>query len=49
MRNKVVLDTNCLIASISRRGNYYRIWSGLQNGDFVFCYPVLSLPFDRFR
>ena len=37
MVNRVVLDTNCLIASISRRGNYYKIWFGLQNGDFVLC------------
>ena len=30
--NRIVLDTNCLIASISRRGNYYEVWAGLQKG-----------------
>ena len=37
MMNKVVLDTNCLIASISRRGDYYNVWSAFQRGDFVLC------------
>ena len=34
---RIVLDTNCLIASLSRSGNYYPIWKGLQKGDYVLC------------
>lgn len=34
---KIVLDTNSLISSLSRRGNYYAIWKGLQNGKFILC------------
>ncbi len=37
MKNRFVLDTNCLLASISRRGNYYDVWSSLQNGRYVLC------------
>lgn len=33
----VVLDTNCLIASISRKGKYYPIWQGLRTGKFRLC------------
>ena len=34
---KIVLDTNCLISSLSRRGQYYPVWKGLQTGEFVLC------------
>ncbi len=34
---RVVLDTNCLIASLSKRGRYYRVWKGLQLGEYVMC------------
>ena len=34
---KVVLDTNCLISSLSRRGQYYPVWKGLQTGEYVLC------------
>ena len=34
---KIVLDTNCLIASLSRRGQYYPVWKGLQAGEYVLC------------
>lgn len=34
---KIVLDTNCLISSLSRRGQYYPVWKGLQTGKYVLC------------
>lgn len=34
---KVVLDTNCLIASLSRKGRYYKVWKGLQEGKYILC------------
>ena len=38
IRNKrIVLDTNCLISSLSRRGQYYPVWKGLQTGQYVLC------------
>lgn len=36
-RRKIVLDTNCLISSLSRKGQYYPVWKGLQAGQFVLC------------
>lgn len=37
MLNRIVLDTNCLIQSISRRSQYYRIWSDFIAGRYVLC------------
>ena len=34
----VVLDTNCLLMSISRRSQYYTIWRSLVRGEYVLCY-----------
>ena len=34
---RIVLDTNCLISSLSRRGQYYLVWKGLQTGEYVLC------------
>ena len=34
---KIVLDTNCLISSLSRRGQYYPVWKGLQAGNYTLC------------
>ena len=34
---KIVLDTNCLISSLSRKGQYYPVWKGLQMGKYVLC------------
>jgi putative PIN family toxin of toxin-antitoxin system len=34
---KIVLDTNCLISSLSRCGQYYPVWKGLQAGEYVLC------------
>ena len=34
---KVVLDTNCLLASISRLSNAYPVWKGFQEGRYKLC------------
>ncbi len=34
---KIVLDTNCLISSLSKRGQYYPVWKGLQTGEYILC------------
>lgn len=34
---RIVLDTNCLISSLSKRGQYYLVWKGLQTGKYVLC------------
>lgn len=34
---RIVLDTNCLISSLSRRGQYYPVWKGLQTGEYTLC------------
>lgn len=34
---RVVLDTNCLIASISSRGEYFAVWRGLHEGRYTLC------------
>lgn len=36
-RMKIVLDTNCLIASLSRHSKFYPVWKGLQTGEYVLC------------
>ena len=36
-KRKIVLDTNCLIASLSRSGQYYPVWKGLQTGRYILC------------
>ena len=37
LSNRIVLDTNCLIAILSRRGNYYPVWQGLHQGKYILC------------
>ena len=34
---RIVLDTNCLLASLSRHSVYYPVWKGLQTGKYVLC------------
>jgi len=34
---RVVLDTNCLIASLSRNSPYFNVWSSLQIGAYTLC------------
>lgn len=36
-KTKIVLDTNCLLASISSKSENYRVWKGFQQGRFVLC------------
>lgn len=35
--NKIVLDTNCLISSLSRRGQFYPVWQSFQQGRYTLC------------
>ena len=35
--DNIVLDTNCLVASLSRRKKYYQIWHDFMIGKFVLC------------
>jgi putative PIN family toxin of toxin-antitoxin system len=37
MKHRIVLDTNCLISSLSRRGQYYPVWKGFQTGQYILC------------
>lgn len=37
INKRIVLDTNCLIASLSRRGQFHPVWKGLQTGKYVLC------------
>ena len=34
---RIVLDTNCLLASLSKRGAYFNVWKGLQQGKYTLC------------
>ena len=34
---RIVLDTNCLISSLSRHGQYYPVWKGFQTGKYILC------------
>jgi len=34
---KIVLDTNCLLASLSRHGEYYSVWRDFQAGKYTLC------------
>ena len=37
MQNRIVLDTNCLLASLSSKSENFRIWEDFQKGKFVLC------------
>jgi len=37
MKHRIVLDTNCLVASISKRGEYYAVWLSIISGQTVLC------------
>ena len=43
-QERIVLDTNCLVASLSRHSKYYPVWRGLQTGKYVMClsYDILE-------
>ena len=32
-----MLDTSCLISSLSKKGQYYPVWKGLQTGQYILC------------
>ena len=34
---RIVLNTNCLLASLSKRGAYYNVWLCLQKGKYTLC------------
>ena len=35
---RVVLDTNCLLISLSRRGAYYTVWKEFFSEQYILCY-----------
>ncbi|MBQ8050717.1 MAG: putative toxin-antitoxin system toxin component, PIN family [Bacteroidaceae bacterium] len=37
MNRHVVLDTNCLLQSLSARSPYYKVWSDFVEGRYVLC------------
>ena len=37
MNRRIVLDTNCLLQAISRRGRYYRVWNDFILGRYDLC------------
>ena len=37
MLNKIVLDTNCLIMSLSRHSEFYPVWQGIRTGRYILC------------
>lgn len=34
---RIVLDTNCLLASLSRHGEYYSVWDSFRAGKYTLC------------
>jgi putative PIN family toxin of toxin-antitoxin system len=36
-KRRIVLDTNCLLASISSRSENYLLWTAFQTGSFILC------------
>lgn len=37
MERYIVLDTNCLLQSISRKSRYYPIWQSFVGGEYILC------------
>lgn len=37
LNNKIVLDTNCLLVSISKYGEAYPVWRGFLDGKYTLC------------
>ncbi|MBR1548700.1 MAG: putative toxin-antitoxin system toxin component, PIN family [Prevotella sp.] len=37
IKRYVVLDTNCLLRSISQRSQYYQVWTDFLDGKYVLC------------
>lgn len=38
MKDRIVLDTNCLVSSLPRNGKYHRVWQGFFESKYVLCY-----------
>lgn len=36
--NNIVLDTNCLVISLSRKSKYYTVWKDFFEGKYTLCY-----------
>ena len=36
--NNIVLDTNCLVISLSRKSKYYSVWKDFFEGKYILCY-----------
>lgn len=34
LNDRIVLDTNCLIAALARNSEFYPVWKGLQEGRY---------------
>ena len=37
MLNRIVLDTNCLLASLSSKSENFRVWKDFQTGKYTLC------------
>ena len=37
MQTRVVLDTNCLLASLSSKSENFRVWKDFQGGKYILC------------
>lgn len=38
MKRRIVLDTNCLISSLPKKGGYYQIWQDFFANKYTLCY-----------
>lgn len=38
MKRKIVLDTNCLISSLPKKGKYYQVWQDFFANKYILCY-----------
>lgn len=36
--DRIVLDTNCLLISLSKKGNYYKVWKEFFAEKYTLCY-----------
>ncbi|MBR7086607.1 MAG: putative toxin-antitoxin system toxin component, PIN family [Prevotella sp.] len=35
--NRIVLDTNCLVAALAKHSEFHSVWKGLQEGQYRLC------------
>ena len=38
MKRRIVLDTNCLISSLPKKGKYYQVWQDFFANKYILCY-----------